>query len=147
MTEPIVLGLIGTFGTLVTIIGAIVQQGMGLSKAAKEQKAIKEVATETNQVTTEARVESKEGFASIEAFLLDMQAKLEEKLDKLQSSFLKLTQERLRFLLTQYQDSDTITFSEKEILDGLYKDYSDAGWNGTIKAMYERECARLKVVK
>ena len=71
VTEPVILAWIGTISTFLSIAGAIVKQGMTLNKAVKVQETIQTVATETKQISEEAREENKGGFEDLKALVLE----------------------------------------------------------------------------
>ena len=141
MTEPIILGLIGSLGTFLTVVGAIISQSLNQRQANKEQKAIKKVATETKIVSEETLAESKESFSNIETLLHNLQ----DAIDRQRRGNIAIMQERLRYLLTLYQDRESITFAEKESLVGIYNIYIEEGGNGIIKSMYDNSFSKLKV--
>lgn len=126
MTEPIVLGLIGSFGTFLTIVGAIIQQGMALKKSSQEQQAIKKVTNEVKETTDETRQENKEGFDDLKALIMT------------QNSIIDLIlRDRLRYLLKSHQGKTEVSYADKEIIVEMFKIYDAKGHNGTIKSLFE----------
>jgi len=71
MTEPVMLGWIGTISTFLTVTGALVKQGMTLKKTAKGQEKIKKDAAETRQISEKMREENKGGFEDLKALVLE----------------------------------------------------------------------------
>lgn len=70
MTEAIILGWIGTISTFLTVVGAIVKQGMTLKKTIKVQETIKKDTAETRQISEEMRVENKGGFEDLKTLVV-----------------------------------------------------------------------------
>ena len=127
MSESLLIVLITSMGgTLLTVIGAIVQQSMTLKRTALEQQKTSKVASETKTITEESRDENKEGFNDLKALI------------HTQNTIIDLIlRDRLRFLLQQYQDREYISYADKEIIVEMHDIYKAKGYNGTISKMFE----------
>ena len=142
MSESVFIALISTIGvTFFTGIFAVIQQGMAMKKTTIGQQQIKSVANDVKATADGARQESKESFEDLKAILIRQQTILSHQ-QQLNKAILR---DRLRFLLKQYQDKDTVPFADKEDIDMMFKLYKDDGNNGTIEAMY-KEFANRKVI-
>jgi len=127
MSEAIAIVMISTMGgTLLTVIGSIVQQGMSVREARYNAEKL----LNNNNV---GRIESRDSFDSLKDILNDQQdiLKNQQNINRL------ILRDRLRCLLKQYQDVDSVAYADKEDIDAMYEIYCGWGFNGTIKAMYE----------
>ena len=142
MSETVIIVLISSMGgTFLTVAGAIIQQSIAAKAAkrhAKDQKAEHEQA---KKVTDEIKRENKESFDNLKEIL----ARQQEILNNQQRINKVILRDRLRHLLKQYQEKQSVFYSDKEDIDAMYRIYIDDGNNGTVKAIYE-EFAKLKVI-
>ena len=134
MTDPVILGFIALGGTFITVVGGIRQQALALKTSKKEREEIKKVATETKEVSEETLTESKENFEELKTLI-----------EALAVSSDLMLQNSLRHLLTQHQNSESISYADKEIIDKMYAIYIKNGHNGTVKGIYENFISKLKV--
>lgn len=138
MSDAVLIALISTMGvTFLTGLFALLNQ----RAAVKNTSKTKEATEETKQVAVESRQENKDGFINIDSRLDNILTILSE----LRHTDGVVLRERLRFMLTQYQDKEKISYTDKESLDDMYEIYRASGGNGTIKGMYESACTRLRV--
>ena len=142
MSEAVIIVLISSMGgTLLTVAGAIIQQGMAAKAAAQHASVQKAEHKEAKEVTDEIRQEHRDSFDDLKAILTRQQTILDNQthINRV------ILRDRLRFLLKQHQDKDTVSYADKEDIDAMYKIYSDDGQNGTIKAMYD-EFNKKKII-
>ena len=134
MSEAIIIVLISSIGgTLLTVLGSIIQQGMAARNAKKHAQEQKSEHEESKTQQDKHEEDNKESFCEIKEILLNQQEiiKNQQHVNKV------ILRDRLRFLLKQYQEKDTISYADKEDIDAMYTIYINDGHNGTIKTMYE----------
>ena len=142
MSEAIIIVLISTMGgTMLTVLGAIIQQAMA-TKSANAHMKKQNVAHEEAKITTdEFRSENKGALGDLKEILIRQQ----KTLDRQMHINKVILRDKLRYLLRQHQDKESVTYADKEDVDMLYQIYADDGHNGTIRMMYE-EFMKKKVV-
>ena len=133
MSEPIIIVLITVIGgSMLTGLSSIIQTAMTTKANKKHADQRKSEYEETKAVRDEHREESKTALSEVKDILKSHQ----EIIDKLLKMNNTIMRDRLRFLLKQYQEKDSVPLAERENIDEMYELYEENGNNGSTKDMY-----------